>query len=210
MEICWTCIAMVVGSGLIVHLLDRFFLNSSKKEIQIIKEESEMAKLKLSKVTDEYNQYKAKATNRIEDGEKEIDKLSKLNIALSREQKPSKTQNRGLTQAQLDHKYTKWKKRSEDLSNELEYLKAKINSNKKQKLSTEINDDALSDLKSQLSKAVRKIKEQDLLLMQAKKESFPTSKSSSKKSGKKKKKIAELTAQVKKLKQKLKKKKTKN
>jgi len=73
MEICWTCIAMVVGSGLIVHLLDRFFLNSSKKEIQIIKEESEMTKSKLSKVTDEYNQYKAKATNRIEDGEKEID-----------------------------------------------------------------------------------------------------------------------------------------
>lgn len=205
MEICWPCIAMVVGSGLVVHLLDRFLLfRGPKEDIEFIKEDSAKTKSNLSRITTEYNEYKAKATSRIEDNENEIDKLSKLNMALSRDSKNKP----GLTQAQLDHKYTKWKKRSEELSSELEYLKAKLSSNKNQKSSSSKNDLAISDLKSQLSKAVRKIKEQDLLLMQAKKESFPLAKSSSKKSGKKKKKIKELTAEVIKLKKKLSKKKS--
>ncbi len=203
MNICLYCLAMVVISTLVGALLSYLFFRSvSRKlndELELIKRESELSSNNHARITDEYNKYKAKATQRIEDGEAEINKLNKLNLALSRDKKP------GLTQSELDHKYLKWKKRSESLSSELEYLRAKVDFKKDDSTDT-ISSEQLADLKAQHAKALKKIREQDIQLMELKSKAN-SSKSKKKGTGKKKKKIKKLQEELSALKSKLKKKK---
>jgi chromosome segregation ATPase len=193
MEICWYCLAMVLMSTLAGALL-MYLINKSGRRA-IIEERDEYlrtsnhTKENLNKVTDEYNNYKAKASQSIEDKDAEINKLNKLNLSLSRTPRPK------LTQAELDHKYLKWKKRSEDLSSELEYLKAKLDSPK----SNATDSQSLEDMKSQLATALKKIRRQELQL----KEAQIGGKSTGKGKGKKKKKIKKLQSELRALKSKL-------
>jgi len=245
MDICLYCLAMVAFSTLLGALL--MYLSNRSKSANILRErddlqrESDLTKNRLSRLTTEFNDHKAISAQRIESKEAEVNKLNKLNLSLSRDNKS------GPSQAELDHKYIKWKKRAENLSNELEYLKAKVVSKKKESvrkpnltqaqldhkyikwkkraenLSSELEyikakvhsgkgdsgtsgSKELDNVKSKLAKALKKIRKQDMQLMDVN-----SNKSSSgikkKGSGKKKKKIKKLQEELIKLKGKLKNKK---
>ena len=208
MNICLYCIAMVVGSTLIGAVLSRLFVSGKlsrlSSENEELTRESGINKGKLIGITKEYNEYKAKATDDFAKSTVEINRLSKENLNLSKQSKPV------LTQAQLDHKYLKWKKRAEDLSNELEYIKAKVES-KTSKVSGKNQNKQIKDLQSQLSAADKKVREQELMIKSAQEtnDSQPTSSVTKKGSGKKKKKIKQLETEILTLKKKLKKKKLK-
>jgi hypothetical protein len=199
---------MVVGSTLIGAVLSRLFVSGKlsrlSSENEELMRESGADKAKLTRITKEYNEYKAKATDDFAKNAAEINRLSKQNLNLSKQSKPV------LTQAELDHKYLKWKKRAEDLSNELEYIKAKVES-KPTKVSSEKQNKQIKDLQSQLSAADKKLREQELMIKEAQKanDSTATSSGTKKGSGKKKKKIKQLEAEILTLKKKLKKKKLK-
>ena len=199
---------MVVGSTLIGAVLSRLFVSGKlsrlSSENEELTRESGINKGKLIGITKEYNEYKAKATDDFAKSTVEINRLSKENLNLSKQSKPV------LTQAQLDHKYLKWKKRAEDLSNELEYIKAKVES-KTSKVSGKNQNKQIKDLQSQLSAADKKVREQELMIKSAQEtnDSQPTSSVTKKGSGKKKKKIKQLETEILTLKKKLKKKKLK-
>jgi len=211
MNICLYCIAMVVGSTLIGAVLSRLFVSGKlsrlSSENEELTRESGIHKGKLIGITKEYNEYKAKATDDFDKNTVEINRLTKENLKLSKLSKQSKPV---LTQAQLDHKYLKWKKRAEDLSNELEYIKAKVES-KTSKVSGENQNKQIKDLQSQLSAADKKVREQELMIKEARQanDSQSTSSVTKKGSGKKKKKIKQLEAEILTLKKKIKKKKLK-
>lgn len=208
MDICFYCIAMVVGSTLIGAVLSRLFVSGKLSRLSSENEELTRAngidKGNLSRITTEYNEYKAQATDDFSKKTDLISRLKKENLTLSKQSKSV------LTQAQLDHKYLKWKKRAEDLSNELEYLKARVDS-KTTKATNANQSKQVKDLQIELTAATKKVREQQLLIKAAQQEkaSQPISPISKKGSGKKKRKIKILETEILALKKKLKKKKLK-
>ena len=199
---------MVVGSTLIGAVLSRLFVSGKLSRLSSENEEltkkNDIDKGNLTRITKEYNEYKAQATDDFAKNNVEINRLTKQNLALSRQSKPV------LTQAQLDHKYLKWKKRAEELSSELEYIKAKVEG-KTSKISNEKQTKQVKDLKLQLSAAVKKVREQELMIKVAHQanDSKSTSSVTKKGSGKKKRKIKKLEAEILTLEKRLKKKKLK-
>ena len=88
MDICFYCLAMVLISTLVGALLSYLFFRSGSRKVLEERDElirvSELSQTKFNKTIDEYNIYKSKATQRIEDGEVEINRLNKLNLSLSK------------------------------------------------------------------------------------------------------------------------------
>lgn len=214
MDICFPCIALIVGSSLIGLILGRLIFGGFKKDYLSLQEDSARDKSNIGRITHEYNEYKAKTTKKIQEKDKKLEKLSTQNNSLTRmasssaatdpeskqkldkwkkkseelskeveslkskakEAKVSQSNSTVNSDSEYKVKLDKWKKKSEELSKEVESLKSEVKASRTITKADPIVESQVQDLKVQLANAVKKIRKQDMLLMEAKKESFPDKK----------------------------------
>lgn len=170
MGICWTCIGLGLLTLLAGVILDRLILWNKLKHLRLKADDSDRYRNQLSSVNSEYNQFKAKSSNTIQQNERALKELQDQNRILQSQVAESPDPS-------SKEQIIKWKSKYEELSNELQLLKAKessVEDNQKSHIQIE-------DLKTQLTTALRKIRKQDVLLLEAKKESFPSNEKKAKK-----------------------------
>lgn len=164
MGIHWSCYLIYLLSALLGFLLSWMIFGRKAKELDMAKDEAQRNKSALDKLVMEFNNHKRSTAVELDAKDGEINKLNKLNLTLSKSNlASSKTDDKELLQL---------KERNEILSADNLKLKGKL---KAKNDNADVQDEFKNQirlLEDKLTAAGQKIKKQDALILDAKRESF--------------------------------------